>query len=145
MKVTNSVFFILLLLAGSLNSCTIEKETLGEPIKGLKGMWRVSNVTRNAEDITATVDSSGLRLTLNDDNSFTIENNNIPFVANANGTWLLDDPAYPFHISFKAKDSTTMNVADLSAPVVMGKRKMVITFSPGCYSNKYIYTLESTQ
>ena len=77
--------------------------------------------------------------------TFTIENNNIPFVANENGTWLLDDPAYPFHISFKAKDSITIGVADLSVPVVMGKRKMVITFSPGCNSNKYIYTLESIQ
>ena len=145
MKVFKLVFFILLVEVLSLYSCKIEKETSSEPIKALNGNWRVASVIRNAEDITATVDSTGLRLTLHDDNSFTIENNNIPFVANENGTWLLDDPAYPFHISFKAKDSITIAIADLSVPVVMGKRKMVITFSPGCYSNKYIYTLESIQ
>ena len=145
MKVFKLVFFILLVLVVSLYSCKIEKETSGEPVKGLNGKWRVARVIRNAEDITPTVDSTGLRLTLLDDNSFTIENNNIPFVANENGTWLLDDPAYPFHISFKAKDSITIGVADLSVPVEMGKRKMLITFSPGCNSNKYIYTLESIQ
>jgi hypothetical protein len=145
MKFIKAVFFIIIILIVSLYGCKIEKEASSEPIKGFKGNWRITSVTRNAEDITATVDSAGLRLTLHDDNSFTIVNNNIPFVANENGTWLLDDPAYPFHISFKAKDSVSMNIADLSAPVVMGKRKMVITFSPGCNSNKYIYTLESIQ
>ena len=139
--------YTILLFTGLLifGSCKIEKDVLAEPIKNFEGKWRISKVVRNEEDITANIDSTGLRLTLKKDHSFSLVSNNIPFLANGIGKWQVDDPNYPFHISFVAKDSTDERMGDLSAPVDAGKRKMVITFSPGCYSNKYVYTLENMQ
>lgn len=143
-------FFINSLIVGIsaliFTSCKIEKDLLPtEPVKNFVGTWKLTKVLRNDEDITAYVDSTGFRFTLNQDNSFLIQKNNIPFLANASGTWLLDDPAYVFHISLKENDMPTSFSADLSAPVQNGKRNMIISFSPGCIANKYVYTLETIQ
>jgi Domain of unknown function (DUF5004) len=126
-------------------SCEKVRERIEEPVKKFTGAWKITKVVRNESDITEWVDPAQFRLTLNEDNTYTISNNNIPFVANTNGTWSIADPAYPFQISFKAKDSANAVSADMLAPVEKGKRNIVITFSPGCRSNKYVYTLESLQ
>ena len=143
MKLTSNRVSVIIIGVVILFSCTKTKEPIAEPEKKFTGTWQIAKIVRNESDITAWVDAAQFRLTLNTDNTYTIANNNIPFVANTGGTWSVDDPAYPFHISFHATGSTDAVTADMLAPVDKGKRNIVITFSPGCYSNKYVYTLES--
>ena len=128
-----------------LSSCKTQKDVLVEPIENFTGTWKISKLLRNQEDITQWVNLAGFKLELRSDNSFTLENGNIPFLADTDGTWAVDDPAYPFHLSLQAKDSASAKTGDLLAPVARGSRNMVITFSPGCSANKYVYTLEHAQ
>ena len=140
----NKIFAIIIILIIFI-ACKRQRDVLVEPQKDFTGTWKIGKVVRNETDITEWLDLSQFKLTLNGDNTYTLEGNNIPFVANASGTWSVDDPAYPFHISFKVKDSTNASTADILAPVTKGKRNIVINFSPGCNANKYVYTLESIQ
>lgn len=124
-------------------SCKREKELLLEPVKDLNALWRINKVTRNDADITQFIDSTGFRLMLSADNTYTLQGNNIPFVANdAAGTWSLDDPQYPYNITFKPTDSTNTFSGKVATPVAQGERTLSITFSPGCRSNAYVYTFE---
>ena len=135
---------VLLITVLTVVACKTRKDLLVEPLKNFAGTWKVSRVVRNEVDLTPWVDSVGLRLSLNNDKTFLLQDSTLPIVS-YNGTWSLDDPAYPFHILLKGKDSTNAQSFDLTAPVVMGKRTMVLTLSPGCKANKYVYTLENIQ
>ncbi|HRH50872.1 MAG TPA: DUF5004 domain-containing protein [Panacibacter sp.] len=136
-------FFVLIVTFFSVfSSCKTQKDVLVEPIKDFTGSWKISKVLRNQEDITQWLNLADFKLELKNDNSFTLTSGSIPFLENTDGTWTVDDPAYPFHLSLQAKDSTSAKTADLLAPVAKGSRNMVITFSPGCNANKYVYTLE---
>ncbi len=129
---------LLWLLAAA--SCKTEKDSLVEPQKDFSGTWRISQVVRNNTDITQWVDSTGFRLVLQSDGNYLLENNNIPFIVNSNGTWAADDPLYPFHLSFKSTDSTETKTGNITTPVTAGERNIQMTFSPGCFSNTYVYT-----
>lgn len=126
-------------------SCATKKEVFAEPLKALDGTWRVSQVLRNASDITQYVDSAGFRLILQPDKTYSLESNNIPFVVNSNGTWAADDPLYPYLLSFTPKDSATAIKANIGTPVSKGIRNLQVTFSPGCHSNTYVYIFEKLQ
>jgi len=124
-------------------SCTTKKEVLVEPVKNLDALWRLQTVTRNEIDITQFIDSAGFRLTLSTDNTYTLTGNNIPFVTNAAaGTWSVDDPQYPYNITFKPTDSTSTFTGSIATPVTQGNRTLSVKFSPGCHSNAYVYTFE---
>lgn len=136
-RVLNLLLFV---FAVSLFSCKTEKlETPSEPVKDIRGNWKVVQVTRNGTDLTTRFDFSNFRIAFAD-SSYTLTNL-IPFLVNKNGTWRFDDPQYPFRISLTAKDSAA-KVSSLLYPVVRGKRNMVLTISPGCNKNLYQYTLE---
>ena len=126
-------------------SCVTKKEIFSEPQKDLNGSWRISQVLRNASDITQYIDSAGFRLTLQNDKSYTLEMNHIPFVVNSSGTWSTDDPQYPYFLSFLPRDSTTTIKASIGTPVSGGLRNLQVTFSPGCHSNTYVYIFEKLQ
>ncbi|MFT4153395.1 DUF5004 domain-containing protein [Parafilimonas sp.] len=135
--------FLSVVLMAFIASCTPKKEVLAEPVKDLNATWRIADITRNAVDITAYVDSAGFRLTLSGDKTYTLEGNNIPFLVNtASGTWSSDDPQYPYNLTLTPTDSTTSYTGSIATPVSGGQRTLSITFSPGCYSNTYIYTFE---
>ncbi|MEP6682138.1 MAG: DUF5004 domain-containing protein [Parafilimonas sp.] len=124
-------------------SCTTKKEVLVEPVKDLNALWRLQTVTRNETDITQFIDSAGFRLNLSPDNTYTLQGDNIPFVVNvAAGTWSVDDPQYPYSITFKPTDSTNTFTGSIATPAIQGNRTLSIKFSPGCHSNAYVYTFE---
>ncbi len=123
-----------------ITGCKTEKDSLIEPRKDLSGIWRISKVERNAAEITQWVDTAGFRLALQPDGTYTLQNNNIPFIVNTNGEWSADDPLYPFHLSFTATDSATAKTGNITTPVQKGERNFEITFSPGCVQNTYVYT-----
>lgn len=129
----------LLLMSGA---CHTEKDSFVEPQKNLNGTWRITKVTRNATDITEWVDSTGFRLVLNSDNSYELGANNLPFLVTTAGTWEADDPQYPYHLTFTPSGVTDPVTGSIGTPVIKGSRSLNITFSPGCYKNTYIYTLE---
>jgi len=112
-----------------------------EAAKNLSGVWKLKTVTRNSIDITSLMDFSKFTLNLNSDGTYTIDNY-LPFIVRESGTWAIDNPQYPFLISFKESSANASVDVELSYPVVNGSRALSITHSPGCYSNSYTYTLE---
>lgn len=112
-----------------------------EAAKDLSGVWKLKTVTRNSIDITSLMDFSKFTLNLNSDGTYTIDNY-LPFIVRESGTWAIDNPQYPFLISFKESSANASVDVELSYPVVNGRRALSITHSPGCYTNTYTYTLE---
>jgi hypothetical protein len=135
--------FLTFIVFGMAISCTKKMEVFNEPVKDLKAVWRIQNITRNSVDITQFIDSAGFRLSLSDDSSYTLQGNNIPFLVNSpGGKWSADDPKYPYNITFSPADSAKSFKGSIATPVSKGERVLSITFSPGCESNTYIYTFE---
>ncbi len=126
-------------------SCQTTKEALAEPQKDLNGTYKIVRITRNSVDITQYVDSAGFRLTLATDATYTLQSNNIPFLVNSNGKWSVDDPQYPYNLSFSPTDSTNTFIGLIGTPVAKGQRNLEVTFSPGCPANSYVYTFEKIQ
>ena len=145
MKYSLKMAFIALIATLFVSSCgTFSDETdpynAKEAAKDLSGVWRLKTVTRNNVDITSQIDFSQFRLRLNADCTYTIDNY-LPFIVFENGTWGIDNPQYPFLLSFKEASASASLDVELSYPVVDGKRALSITHSPGCYSNSYTYVM----
>jgi len=145
MKAAVKYLPLLLLAIVFFASCQTTKEALTEPQKDLNGTYKILKITRNTVDITQYVDSTGFRLTLASDNTYTLQSNNIPFIVNSNGTFSVDDPQYAYHLSFTPTDSTKTFVGSIGTPVSKGERNLEVTFSPGCNANSYVYTFEKIQ
>ena len=131
-----SFVWLLLLLA----ACQKKELQFVESGKSLTGAWKISKVLRNGEDLTAQYDFAAFRINFQD-SSYTMTNP-VPFVVSKNGKWAFDDPQYPMELSFRQEGSNTPAKPLFKYPVVKGRRSLVLTFSPGCPSNKYEYTLE---
>lgn len=112
-----------------------------EPLKDLSGVWTIETVSRNGVDITNDFDFSKFKLKLNDDGSFKMENY-LPFVVKTDGTWTIDDPTHPFHIVFKEEGSAEPTSVELKYPIIDGERSLLISLSPGCYTNTYVYKMK---
>jgi hypothetical protein len=142
MKAAVKYLALLLYCIIFFTSCKTTKDALVEPQKDLNGTWKIVNVTRNTVDITEYIDSTGFRLTLSNDNSYTLQSNNIPFVVNSSGKWSVDDPQYPYNLSFNPTDSSSTFISSIGTPASKGLRNLEVTFSPGCHANSYVYTFE---
>lgn len=127
-------------------SCSLledEKPVYTESNKNLDGTWKIVKAYRNEVDITGLMDFTNFRLSFNQDNTYKIENY-LPFIVNKDGVWRLDDPQYPFRLSFTAEGSQDALETTISYPIVSGQRQIGLTFSPGCKNNNYTYILEKT-
>lgn len=133
---------LLLVLVSLFCSCQTEEAFVPtESVKDLSGSWRIIHATQNKADITQTVDFTSFRLNFLSDSTYTIENP-LPFIVSKNGSWSLDNPSYPFKITFTGTGGATPATTDFVYPVVNGKRNIILKFSPGCINNTYQYTLE---
>ena len=94
--------------------------------------------------MTESIDVSKFRLNFSTDSTYTIDNY-LPFVVRSNGRFSLDDPQYPFKIIFREEATQESVTIGFTYPVVLGKRQIHLTFSPGCASNIYEYVLEEAQ
>ena len=145
----NKIIYAIIVLAGGIfASCSTfndDTDPYGavEGMKDLSGAWKIENVTRNNIDITRAVDFSQFTLHLLADGTYHIDNY-LPFVVRQNGTWGIDDPQYPFNLSFKENGQGENMTVELKYPISNGERKLFITLSPGCSSNKYVYQLIRT-
>jgi hypothetical protein len=148
-KLNKSNKSILLLVVLSLlvwTSCKTDKiSAVSEPVKNITGSWKVIKATLNGSDILGTLDTniySFSKFTINfTSNSYTLTNP-LPFIVDANGTFALDNPQFPFKITFTATGSTTPVSTAFTYPIVNGVRQLVLVFSPGCPQNIYSYTLQ---
>ena len=111
-----------------------------EPVKDVSGTWVIKTASRNGVDITNDMDFSKFQLQLKADGTYHIENY-LPFVVRTDGTWQIDDPKMPLQIFFTEGNSAAPMTVELNYPIVDGVRQLLITHSPGCYSNSYVYKM----
>lgn len=131
-----------LLLVAFLNSCKTEKlAPAQEQTKDISGNWRVIKATRNGSDLISIVDFSQFRLNFKDGKYSLV--NKVPFLVGGDGAYTLDDPKYPFQISFTAGSNKPVSTA-FNFPIVNGARQLTITFNPGCANNSYVYVFQKT-
>jgi len=131
---------ILVSLAVVLYSCKKEAtRNYGEPVKEIDGTWKITRALRNGTDMTTRFDFSRFRISFAD-SSYTLSNP-VPFLVSGNGNWSFDDPNYPFTMFFRVAGEPGVS-STVQYPVVKGVRNIILSFSPGCVSNTYQYTLE---
>jgi len=135
------VCLTMMILLVIIHACKRDEIRVPEQAKDISGAWRITKAMRNGVDITALADFTQFRIHFNPDGQYTIENP-LPFVVSRNGSYKLDDPKYPFRMSFKQAGVNVETSTGFTYPVVNGKRNLNITFSPGCTANTYLYTLE---
>lgn len=141
----NKVLLIMCLCIGGLSACKKQPAVpFREPIKDITGSWEIIKLTRNGEDLTSRIDLSKFRLLFNKDSTYSFEGN-FPFIVSQPGTYSLDNPQYPFHISFTTKDKTIKDTLNFVYPIVNGQRQISLNISPGCSSNTYNYVFEKVQ
>ncbi|MGQ8338261.1 DUF5004 domain-containing protein [Sunxiuqinia sp. A32] len=137
-----TAFLVLLVLVGACEMFEEETKVYTESPKSVVGSWKIVKAYRNEVDITALMDFSQFRINFQENSSYTIENY-IPFLVDGQGTYTLDDPQFPFHISFNVENEAEPLVTVLNYPIVDGHRQIGLTFSPGCRNNSYTYVLEN--
>ncbi|OOQ56817.1 DUF5004 domain-containing protein [Mucilaginibacter pedocola] len=112
-----------------------------EALKDISGSWQVIKATRNGTELTSIIDFSAFKINFKD-GGYTLENK-MPFLVEQDGAFALDDPEYPYKITFTASGKTPVSTA-FTYPIVNGKRQLSLTFSPGCTNNSYVYVLQKT-
>ncbi|MDR6571294.1 DUF5004 domain-containing protein [Chitinophaga ginsengisegetis] len=141
MKSRFHICLLMPILVLFINSCHRSEILVPEPVKDIAGEWRIVKAVRNGVDITTLTDFTKFRIRFTTDLQYTIENP-LPFIVSKNGSYALDDPKYPFRISFSQTGISSPVSTTFTYPVVNGKRNINFTFSPGCAANTYDYTLE---
>ncbi|WP_159454477.1 DUF5004 domain-containing protein [Chitinophaga ginsengisegetis] len=141
MKSRFHICLLMPILVLFINSCHRNEILVPEPVKDIAGEWRIVKAVRNGVDITTLTDFTKFRIRFTTDLQYTIENP-LPFIVSKNGSYALDDPKYPFRISFSQTGISNPVSTTFTYPVVNGKRNINFTFSPGCAANTYDYTLE---
>ncbi len=136
--------FLLLLFTASVGACKMEEVATIEAPKEVRGIWRINRAVRNGADITEKFNFGDFRIEFKDDGSYELSNP-IPFIVSSNGTFALDDPQYPFQITFSETTGSDEVRSNFDYPIVEGKRQLSLTFNTGCSSNSYVYTLISDQ
>jgi len=145
-KSNKGILLLLVIFILIWTSCKTETiKPVAEPVKDLTGTWRIVQATRNGTSLLPLVDTSYINF-----NKFSIVFNGsnytllnpLPFIVTANGTYSLDNPQYPFTITFKQSGSTTPISTAFTYPIVNGVRVLTLVFSPGCPQNTYSYSLE---
>lgn len=138
--INRSSFLFIAVITILMASCKAEKVLpVNEAVKDISGSWQVVKATRNGTDLTSIIDFSQFRINFKD-GGYTMLNK-LPFLVNNDGKFSLDDPQYPFKITFTANGGQAVSTP-FTYPVVNGKRQLSITFSPGCPNNSYVYVLQ---
>ncbi|MFD0763537.1 DUF5004 domain-containing protein [Mucilaginibacter lutimaris] len=144
MKNNHTIKRILLLLVVVLMAASCKTEKVfpkQEALKDISGSWQVIKATRNGTDLAGLVDFSQFRIQFQNGTYKLIDK--LPFIVNKDGAFALDDPMYPFKITFTAAGAEPLSTA-FTYPIVNGKRQLTLTFSPGCTNNTYVYVLQQT-
>ena len=131
---------LVMTIAVLATSCKTEKVLpQKEALKDITGSWQVIKATRNGTDLTSIIDFSAFKINFAS-GGYTLVNK-LPFLVDKDGAFMLDDPEYPYKITFTAAGKTPIATA-FTYPIVNGKRQLSLTFSPGCTNNSYVYVLQ---
>jgi hypothetical protein len=144
MKNTHNLKMMLLLLVVVLIAASCKTEKVlpkREALKDISGSWQVIKAARNGTDLTSLADFSQFRIQFDNGNYKLVSK--LPFIVTQDGAFALDDPEYPFKITFTAAGAIPVSTA-FTYPIVNGKRQLTLTFSPGCKNNSYVYVLQKT-
>jgi len=132
---------VIMLLALMWTSCKLEQVApVPESNKDLTGTWKVLQATRNGTNLIPLFDFTQFSITFNGSAGTYTLNNPIPFIELVNGKYSLDNPQYPFTITFTAAGGQPVPTA-FNYPIIDGSRQIIMTFSPGCPQNTYVFTL----
>jgi len=135
------VWLFIALVAMAWSSCKVEQVApVAESKKDLTGTWKVVKATRNGTNLLPIYDFSQFSITFTGSTSTYILNNPVPFIVPANGKYAFDDPQYPYAITFTATGGAPVSTA-FNYPIINGARQIIMTFSPGCSQNTYVFTL----
>ncbi|MDB5002503.1 MAG: hypothetical protein JWQ34_728 [Mucilaginibacter sp.] len=122
-------------------SCRLEKiSPVAESAKDITGTWKVISATRNGTNLIPVFDFSQFNIKFDASAGTYSLVNPVPFIIAADGKFALDDPNFPFKITFTATGSSSVTTV-FNYPIVSGARQITLTFSPGCAQNSYVYTL----
>ncbi|WP_342648050.1 DUF5004 domain-containing protein [Mucilaginibacter sp. CSA2-8R] len=144
----NKVYNLLFLLMGItmvMSSCKTEKLTpdYTESVKDIAGTWKVVNATVNGNDIIKNIPDNMTQISAFNisfkDGKYALKGL-VPFIVSLDGSYTLSDPQYPTDITFAPNGGKAITTA-FTYPITQGQRQLQLTFSPGCSSNTYIYTL----
>jgi hypothetical protein len=126
------------------SSCKVQEVApVAESTKDLTGTWKVIKATRNGTNLLPIFDFSQFSITFTGSSGAYTLNNPVPFIVPANGKFSLDDPQYPYSITFTAAGGTPVATA-FNYPIINGARQIIMTFSPGCSQNTYVFTLSKS-
>lgn len=133
-------FLLVAALLTCIASCKTERfAPVDESVKDLSGTWRVVKATRNGTDLTTVINFAEFKVKFDATGNYTLVNP-LPFIVSKDGKYKLDDPNYPFKITFTATGGQPL-VTAFNYPIIAGARQLNLTFSPGCSLNTYIYTM----
>lgn len=143
-----SCILFLISMTGMWTGCKTN-DLIAEPAKNIEGAWKIDKVIRNDEDITERINVNDFQLLFQKDTtvaggesgSYKITNG-APFVVSNDGSWALNDPAYPFYLSLTPKSTAKPVQVKFYFPVIEGRNEIKLIFSPGCTSNTYQYLLK---
>ncbi|WP_179414518.1 DUF5004 domain-containing protein [Mucilaginibacter sp. E4BP6] len=146
----NKLNFLLVILSILIwTSCKTDRiSPVTESTKDLTGTWKIISATRNGTNLLPLVDTSDINF-----NNFNLVfsganyslTSSLPFIVSQSGTFALDNPQYPFQISFKPTGAATPTSTAFTYPIVNGVRVLTIVFSPGCTQNSYSYSFEKVK
>jgi len=115
-----------------------------EAVKDINGTWSITSATLNGSELLSLPDAmthlSAFNITFAD-GKYTLSNP-VPFIVSTDGEYVFNDPQYPLDITFKATGAAKEAKSSFLFPVVEGKRRITLTFSPGCDRNIYKYTFK---
>lgn len=124
-----------------LASCKVEEiAPVAEAPKNIAGSWKITKAMRNGTDITTAFDFTQFRVQFDSTGKYTILHR-VPFLVSTDGTFALDDPAYPFKITLTPQGGSAVSTP-FNYVTKAGVRQLNLSFKPGCELNSYIYTLE---
>jgi hypothetical protein len=137
-------WLIVALVATFCASCKVQQVApVPESTKDLTGTWKVIQATRNGTNLIPLFDFSQFSITFSGSAGTYTLNNPVPFIVPANGKFSLDDPQYPYSITFTAAGGQPVPTA-FTYPIINGAREIIMTFSPGCAQNSYVFTLSKS-
>ncbi len=132
---------ILFMVSCDTFSASSDPDKNMEQVKDVSGVWQLTTVSRNGNDITDAIDFSQFKLHLKKDGNYTIENY-LPFVVRHDGKWKVDDAYFPFHLYFTEEGAENQESTEILFPITNGERNIIITHSPGCVTNSYTYVFK---
>jgi hypothetical protein len=131
-------------MAFLFTSCKIEKVApVAESAKDLTGTWKVIQATRNGTNLIPIYDFSQFSIKFDAATGSYNLINPVPFLVSADGKFSLDDPQYPFKLTFTATGGQPVATA-FNYPINNGSRQIILTFSPGCAQNTYVFTFSKS-